>query len=271
MRFTANRAAQACLTAAALAACVALPGAAQQRRQAVSDAAVIQRFDKDDPARWWRADNRTGGKKMNDTGFSAGNILIDGGEMTLTLENRPYRDRGNTGASYKSQDLYHYGRFDAVMKAARGSGVVSAFYTYTGPVFGAPHDEIDFEFLGRDPRLLHLNYFVGGKAQLKRTVELDFDASEDFHLYTIEWRPGEIVWFVDGNELFRVAGDPADMPSHPGKLITEIWAAKGLKKWAGVLDPEALPSEAHVRCMSWRPFGSDAPRCALGDSEGAQP
>ena len=182
--------------------------------------------------------------------------------MALTLTGVPYRDRGNTGASYKSQKLYHYGRFDAVMKAARGDGVISAFYTYTGPVFGDPHDEIDFEFLGRDTRLLHLNYFVGGKAKLKRTVELPFDASQDFHLYTIEWRPGEIVWSIDGEELFRVNGDPADLPRHPGKVITEIWAAKDLKKWAGVLDPAELPAIAFVRCVSWRPFGSGAPACA---------
>ena len=137
MRFTANNAA-AVLIAGALAACLAAPGQAQQRRPQVSHAPLIQRFAEDDSRRWWRADNRTGGKKMNDTGFSAQNISIEDGEMSLTLTGVPYRDRGNTGASYKSQDLYHYGRFDAVMKAARGSGVVSAFYTYTGPVFGAP-------------------------------------------------------------------------------------------------------------------------------------
>lgn len=261
MRFTAISGAAA-LLGVALGACFAAPGLAQQRRQSVSDAPLIQRFEADDPQRWWRADDRTGGKSMNDTGFSARNISIEDGEMSLTLTGAPYRDRGNTGASYKSQDLYHYGRFDAVMKAARGAGVVSAFYTYTGPVFGSPHDEIDFEFLGRDPRMLHLNYFVGGEAKLKRTVELPFDASEDFHLYTIEWRPDEIVWSIDGEELLRVNGDPAEMPQHPGKIITEIWAAKGLKTWAGVLDPAALPSHAFVRCTSWRPFDSDAPTCA---------
>jgi beta-glucanase (GH16 family) len=258
MRFTANNLA----AAAALFAAVIAAAHAQQRAQTVSGAPLIQRFEADDEAHWWRTDDRTGGKKMNDTGFSASNIVIDKGEMTLTLAHEPYRDRGHTGASYKSRELYHYGRFDAVMKAAHGTGVVSAFYTYTGPAFGDPHDEIDFEFLGRDPRLVHLNYFVSGEAQLKRAVELDFDASEDFHLYTIEWRPGEIVWSIDGEELHRVSGDPAEMPQHPGKIIADIWSAKGLKKWAGEQDPAVLPAQAHVRCMSWRPFGADAPTCA---------
>lgn len=262
MRSTGNSFLAAALLTGAVAAALVASGRAQQRQQTVSEVPLIQRFHEDDAQNWWRTDDRVGGKKINDTGFSAENIVIGDGEMSLTLTGEPYRDRGNTGASYKSRYIYHYGRFDAVMKAARGSGVVSAFYTYTGPAYGMPHDEIDFEFLGRDPRLVHLNYFVSGEAQLKRTVELTFDASEDFHLYTIEWRPGEIVWSIDGEELHRVTGDPEEMPKNPGKIIANIWAAKGLKKWAGPHDPSALPARAFVRCMSYRPQGSSAPTCA---------
>lgn len=240
----------------------ASPAVSQQYRQIVSNKAFLDRLDEERPDIWWRADNRLAAKRINDTGFSAANIAIEDGEMTLLLEEKPYRDRGHTGASYKSRDLYGYGRYDAVMKAARGSGVVTGFYTYTGPVYGDPHDEIDFEFLGKNPRLLHLNYFVAGEAKLKRTVELPFDASEDFHLYTFEWRPGEIVWSVDGEELFRISGAPEEMPVHPGKIIADLWAAKNLKKWAGVIDPSALPARALVRCISFRPETSSAPTCA---------
>lgn len=248
---------------AAATLCLALPAAAQQARQTVCNAPLIERFDDGfDESRWWRTDDRVGAKRINDTGYSAGNIAIADGEMTLRLDPSPYRDRAHTGASLKSRNLHGYGRYDAVMKAARGSGVVSAFYTYTGPPYGDPHDEIDFEFLGRDPRLVHLNYFVAGEAKLKRTIELDFDISENFHLYTILWKPGEIVWLIDGVELHRAVGEESDMPRHPGKAIAEIWAAKGLKRWAGEIDPRALPATASVRCLSFRPLGSDAPTCA---------
>lgn len=249
------------------AAALALPAFAQQYRQKVSHDPIIERFDGEGDANWWRADDRVGGKRINDTGYSARNITIVDGEMTLLLDGEPYRDRGHTGASYKSRRLYSYGRYDAVIKVGEGAGVVTGFYTYTGPPFGDPHDEIDFEFLGRDPTLLHLNYFVAGKARLKRTISLPFDASEDFHLYTFEWRPGEIVWRIDGREILRVAGAPNEMPRSPGKIIAEIWAAKNLKKWAGVIDPSALPARARVRCISFRPEGSTAPTCA--DERGA--
>ncbi len=245
------------------------PALAQQYRQIVSNQAFVDRFSEPRDDLWWRADDRVGGKRINDTGYSAANIDIADDALTLLLEEKPYRDRGHTGASYKTRDLYSYGRYDAVMKAARGSGVVTGFYTYTGPVFGDPHDEIDFEFLGRDPHLLHVNYFVAGEAKLKRTIELPFDASEDFHLYTFEWRPGEIVWSVDGEELLRVAGAPEEMPSHPGKVIAEVWAAKNLKKWAGIIDHSALPTRAIVRCISFRPENSSAPTCADEPESGA--
>ena len=39
-----------------------------------------------------------------------------------------------------------YGRYEVVMTAAKGNGIISSFFTYTGPYFGDPHDEIDFEF-----------------------------------------------------------------------------------------------------------------------------
>lgn len=245
-------------------------GHAQQARQTVSNQPLLTHFDgpDDNDRLWWRTDDRVGGKKINDTGFAEKNIAVEDDAMVLTLTDEPYRDRGHTGAAYKSRNLYAYGRFDAVMKAARGSGVISAFYTYTGGAYGDPHDEIDFEFLGRDPRLVHLNYFVGGTAKLKRTVDVGFDASEDFHLYTIEWRPGEIIWRIDGEELFRAEGEPAEMPQHPGKIIADIWAAKGLIKWAGEPDPSTLPAKAFVRCISFRPLESTAPTCADSETSG---
>ncbi len=36
------------------------------------------------------------------------------------------------------------------MKAATGSGLNSAFFTYIGPTDKKPHDEIDFEVLGKN-------------------------------------------------------------------------------------------------------------------------
>ncbi len=250
------------LWAATLVAGFGLSAAAQQRLQFVENTPILERFERHDNHVWWRTDDRAGGKPTNDTGFRKENIHIAGGRMALRLTDADHRGRGNTGASYKSRGLYHYGRYDAVMKPARGAGVISAFYTYTGPVYGDPHDEIDFEFLGRNTKEVQLNYFVNGAPQLGLGVPLGFDAADDFHLYTIIWAPGRIVWKVDNREIYRIEGPLAATPQHPGKIIADIWAAKDLNKWAGRLDDQALPATAIVRCISFQPEGGADPTCA---------
>ena len=238
------------------------PADAQQRRQFVMNAAVIAHFDSHDDAVWWRTHDRAGGKRTNDTGFHRDNIQISGGVMTLRLVDAAYRGRGHTGASYKSRGLYHYGRYDIVMKPARGSGVISAFYTYTGPVYGDPHAEIDFEFLGGNTKEVQLNFFVNGEPQLDLAAPLGFDAADGFHLYTMIWAPRRIIWKVDGREIHRVERSVDALPQHPGKIIADIWAAKNLDKWAGRLDKSALPATAEVKCISFTPAGVEAPNCA---------
>ena len=37
--------------------------------------------------------------------------------------------------------------------------------------------------------------------------------ADDFHVYALEWRPGEIRWFVDGKEYGRVT--PKDIAPYP--------------------------------------------------------
>jgi beta-glucanase (GH16 family) len=237
------------------------PSKAQQRHQVVVNTPVFESFKRHDDTVWWRTHDRAGGKQTNDTGFHRDNIDIDRGVMTLRLTDEQYRGRGNTGASYKSRGLYHYGRYDIVMRAARGSGVISAFYTYTGPVYGDPHAEIDFEFLGRDTTKAQLNFFVDGEPQLGLGVPLGFDAADGFHLYTIIWAPGQIIWQVDGEEIHRVERAFQDLPQHAGKIIADIWAAKDLDKWAGRLNTRALPATAAVRCISFVPAGVEASSC----------
>ncbi|MEM9618936.1 MAG: family 16 glycosylhydrolase [Pseudomonadota bacterium] len=244
---------------------------AQQRRQTVVNKPIFTKFDRHDDAIWWRTHDRASGKLTTDTGFHKENIHIENGQMTLHLSDIPYRGRGHTGASYKSRGLYHYGQYDVVMKAASGSGVISAFYTYTGPVYGRPHDEIDFEFLGRNTREAQLNFYVDGEPQLGVGVPLGFDAADDFHLYTIIWAQGRIVWKVDGEEVYRVERAVSTMPRHPGKIIADIWAAKGLDKWAGRINKRALPATAGVKCVSFRPAGIEGSTCAnmwLAKSDG---
>ncbi|MEL6377495.1 MAG: family 16 glycosylhydrolase, partial [Pseudomonadota bacterium] len=69
------------------------------------------------------------------------------------------------GAEIQRRARTHYGRYEVVMRAARGNGVISSFFTYIGPYFDAPHDEVDIEFLGRDTTKLWANSFTNGRSR----------------------------------------------------------------------------------------------------------
>ena len=83
-------------------------------------------------------------------------------------------------------------------------------------------------------------------------VDLNFDASEDYHLYTIDWRPDAIIWSVDrwiAHE--RASWDPTPIPHLPMRLHANLWAPRS-EELAGRIDDAGLPTEAHFRNVSIR-------------------
>jgi len=170
------------------------------------------------------------------------------------------------GSEVQRRPRTHYGRYEVVMTAARGEGVISSFFTYTGPFFGDPHDEIDFEFLGRDTTKVWLNRFVDGESLPGRWIDLGFDAAEGPHLYAFEWSPEEIVWFVEGRELLRISADETAIPSRPSKLYINIWAGnEGQRGWSGMA-PDDQTAQARYYCMSYRPLGAETRQCSDRDA-----
>jgi len=83
-------------------------------------------------------------------------------------------------------------------------------------------------------------------------IDLGFDATLDFHLYAIDWRPGRITWSVDGRVVHeRVGWDPTPLPHLPMRLHANLWAPRS-DEIAGRIDDEALPSAATFRNVSVR-------------------
>ncbi len=165
---------------------------------------------------------------------------------------------------------WHYGRYETIMRPALGSGVVSAFFTYTGPYGGNPHDEIDIEFLGRRPNEIEFNYFKDGKTGAHKRHQLDYDATKEMRLYAFEWHPDEIVWFIDNEEVYRTPAGDTQIPVTPGQLFISAWAgAPGVKAWVGDLD-FGDRTTADYACMSFTPHGDTSRRCADMYVEDAQ-
>lgn len=223
--------------------------------------------------RWWFGNFDFGGDGMI-TGWRrhrawmevpVSNQITDGangGFLVLSFGPAPAgEEKAYWGAETQRQFLHHFGDYEVRMKAAKGDGLVSSFFTYTGPYFGDPHDEIDVEILGKDTTKLHINAFASGHAAPNRSMPLGFDSADDYHIYRFEWREDSITWFVDGMEFYHLDAQQATIPQIPGKLMASLWGvAKPQEAWAGKV-AEGTEARALYDCMSYRPLGDDGPEC----------
>ncbi len=160
------------------------------------------------------------------------------------------------GASVRRTQKTGYGRYEAVLQAGRGEGVVTGFFTYSGPYYGTRHDEIDIEFLGRDTTKMHVAWFVDGTLTNK-FIDLGFDAADAPRRYAFEWGPGWIRWYVEDRMIYETTSAQGPVPSVPGYLFANIWAADpSIKAWAGESDGTA-PSAAKVAQVRFMPLPVD--------------
>jgi endo-1,3-1,4-beta-glycanase ExoK len=193
--------------------------------------------------------------------YSPRNIRFGKDGMTLEL----IKTGGKlpfSGSEWQRNGTFGYGRYEAVLTASGDPGAVTSFFTYTGGYWGDPHDEIDFEFVASKPREVHLNYFRGGKDDAT-DIPLWFDTSKADHLYTFEWSPDSIRWYVDGVKIHEVttATARAGIPTTTGRVIANLWAGSGAATgWTG--EPRFIVTRAAFRCISHVPAGQAGAQCS---------
>jgi beta-glucanase (GH16 family) len=214
--------------------------------------AFVERFQTPlDPAVWVVADGWTNGDWM-DTAFDSEQTQTGAEGLTITLERAG--DPDAVGKPYVTGELqtrarYDRGYFEIDMQVPRGDGLVSGFFTYTGPPFGDPHDEIDIEILGKDTTEAMLTVFADG-LEKNTYVPLGFDAAEGFHLYAFEWTPEHIRWYADGRLLHEETADDHPLPTTPQIYFLHLWNSSTLSDWLGRLDESAVPQTLRVACMA---------------------
>jgi len=169
---------------------------------------------------------------------------VDGGP-------RPYRS-----GAFASVRSFRHGHFEAEIRAAPGSGLVTGFFLHRA----TPRQEIDIEFAGADPRRMLANVYFNpgddgtamdfGYRGSPCRIDLGFDATADFHLYAIDWRPGRAAWLVDGKIVHeRVGWDPTPLPHLSMRLHANLWAPRS-EELAGRIDGRTLPAAAAFRNVS---------------------
>ena len=213
---------------------------------------IYVEFTNGEPAGYEIADGWTNGSMFNVT-WRRSNITFEDGNMQLIID----KDANSTGdipysgGEFRSRKFYGYGRYEVCMKPIKNDGVVSSFFTYTGPSDNNPWDEIDIEFTGKDTTKVQFNYFTNGRGNHEYMHDLGFDAAEDFHTYAFEWHEDKIVWFVDGVEVHSA---DKQIPVTSGKIMMNAWCGTGVDSWLKAFDDSKLPLVAEYKWFSYTPF-----------------
>ena len=177
------------------------------------------------------------------------------GILTLRRENAHVRNY--TSASISSRQDFLYGKFEAEIKPAPVSGAITGMFLHRS----TPRQEIDVEFLGIDSRKMLTNVYYNpgvdgskfdyGYRGTPILIELDFDASEGYHSYSIEWTESCIRWFVDDQLVHERANwDPTPIPHLPMQFHINLWASRSRELGGRVRDNQ-LPTESRVRRVKW--------------------
>jgi beta-glucanase (GH16 family) len=142
------------------------------------------------------------------------NVRLEDGFLVIEARDEFFVRRNYTSGRIKTQNLFSftYGRVEARMKLPYGQGIWPAFWMLGEDITTVPwpaSGEIDImEHIGRQPRHIHGTVHgpgysgSGGIGHYKVFPEATL--SEEFHTYAIEWEPGEIRWYVDDEQFFRL-------------------------------------------------------------------
>lgn len=142
--------------------------------------------------------------------------------------------------SIKSNFYIMFGKVEVIMKAAKGTGIISSFYLQSDDL-----DEIDIELFGGDAYQFQSNWFSKGSTTTYDRGEYHSMSSsplDNFHNYTIEYTKDFVKWSLDGSVVRTLLPDNGEgFPQTPMYIMAGAWAggdssnAEGTIEWAGGL------------------------------------
>lgn len=166
--------------------------------------------------------------------------------------------QATASAEVYSSQSYSYGRFEASIRFAPGSGVVGAFFLWKdgSEVPGTFWNELDFEKVGEECGL-DTNAFYGDPEKVHtQRITVEGDLCNDYHTYTYEWTPEYISWLVDGTEVRRETGEAvtafSENASEGMQIRFNIWP--GDASFGGVFDPTKVPAHQFVDWVQYSSY-----------------
>jgi len=181
--------------------------------------------------------------------------LVKNNGFKLVVEKAKNQDKDYISSSIVTRMNHLYGRYEVIMKPVKCDGIISAFFLHRND----PWQEIDFEFLGNDTTKALINvYYNPGEEGIKHNygnrgtpilIDLNFDASVDFHEYAIEWEPHEIRWYIDKKIVHvRAEWEPTPIPDMSMQFFINSWPSRAFDL-VGNVDNLKLPQNCYIKTI----------------------
>ncbi|PVU90398.1 hypothetical protein BB561_004897 [Smittium simulii] len=174
------------------------------------------------------------------------NMVFTNGQLELAL-----KPGCSPTLSYPSR--FKTGRIDVLMRAANGSGAVTALSMY-----GDNKDEVDIELVGKTPINFQSMYFPKGVPikglELYHESSPSSNLQETFHTYSIERTNDAFNWFMDGNLVRSLPSTDPNFPTTANHFKFGVWDGSASSSWAGVVDYNAGPIVMAIKSIKIQPY-----------------
>lgn len=193
--------------------------------------------------------------------FNPANVAVRDGclELTMRRQHLPAMDDDKqfhdyTSAMCTSTRRFGYGYYEVRAKAMNSAGSSSFWFQHTG--IKGWGSEIDvFELTGKGKGYEHaynMNVHIDRKEPATKYSsggrwEAPFNWTDDFHVFGFDWSEAELVWYVDGVVVRRLANRDC---KHPMIILFD---SETMPDWFGMPKDEDLPSTFRVDYLrAWR-------------------
>jgi endo-1,3-1,4-beta-glycanase ExoK len=229
-------------------------------QEGATGTSFVEEFDRLDRKAWYISDGWNNGAHQNCT-WSAKQVAVRDGKLELSFDAGKSGERDYACGEIQTRKRYGYGTYEVRMKSATGPGLNSAFFTYIGPTDKKPHDEIDFEVLGKDTSRVQVNQYVAGKGGNEKLVEVPGGADAGFNDYAFVWEKERLRYYVNGALVHEVT-DADKLPDNAQKIFLSLWGTDTLSDWMGRF-AFAGPTKLEVERIA---FTAEGDACQFDDS-----
>ena len=159
------------------------------------------------------------------------NMKVTDGKLYMLNKKEHRNGQDWTSGSITGNQEFFYGYYEASYKYAPAPGLNQSFWimSYGGYTQGNGAHEIDINE-GHYPSGVNLNthYMLDGKSTAtgKKFKFNDIDFSKDFHTFGLDWQEDYLVYYLDGEEIWRLKNTMSHKPA-------PIWFSVAITDWAG--------------------------------------